>query len=77
MNYTNRSSYDLHSFVIVLTQLGIIYSFIYLFILWMGTQNGLIVPFLESASFKKRKRNVMKRIKLFYKVSKKGNMLTL
>ena len=39
----------------------------------MGTQNGHNVPFLESASFKKRKRNVMKRIKQFYKISKKGN----
>ena len=29
--------------------------------------------FLESASLEKRKRNVMKRIKQFYKISKKGN----
>ena len=34
----------------------------------MGTQNGHIVPFLESASLKKRKR-----IKQIYKVFKKGN----
>ena len=39
----------------------------------MGTQNGHNVPFLESASLKKRKRNVMKRIKQFHKISKKGN----
>ena len=39
----------------------------------MGTQNGHNVPFLESASLKKRKRNVMKRIKQFYKISKKGD----
>ena len=39
----------------------------------MGTQNGHNVPFLESASLKKRKINVMKRIKQFYKISKKGN----
>ena len=37
----------------------------------MGTQNGHNVPFLESASLKKRKRKVMKRIKQFYKISKK------
>ena len=28
----------------------------------MGTQNGHNVPFLETASLKKRKRKVMKRI---------------
>ena len=39
----------------------------------MGTQNGHNVPFLESASLKKRKRNVIKRIKQYYKISKKGN----
>ena len=39
----------------------------------MGTQNGHNVSFLESASLKKRKRNVMKRIKQFHKISKKGN----
>ena len=39
----------------------------------MRTQNGHNVPFLKSASFKKRKRNVMKPIKQFYKISKKGN----
>ena len=39
----------------------------------METQNGHNVPFLESASLDKRKRNVMKRIKQFYKISKKGN----
>ena len=31
------------------------------------------MSFLESASLEKRKRNVMKRIKQFYKISKKGN----
>ena len=31
------------------------------------------MTFLESASLKKKKRNVMKRIKQFYKISKKGN----
>ena len=39
----------------------------------MGTQNRLNVPFLESASFKKRKRKAMKRIKQIYNISKKGN----
>ena len=39
----------------------------------METQNGHNVPFLDSASLKKRKRNVMKRIKQFYEISKKGN----
>ena len=39
----------------------------------MGTQNGHNVPFLESASLQKRKRNIMKRIKQFYKISKKAN----
>ena len=39
----------------------------------MGIQNCHNVPFLESASLKKRKRNVMKRIKQFYKISKKGS----
>ena len=36
----------------------------------MGIQNGHNVPFLESASLKNKK---MKRIKQFYKISKKGN----
>ena len=40
----------------------------------MGTQNGHNVPFLESPFLKKRKRNVMKRIKQIYKISKKGNI---
>ena len=35
----------------------------------MGTQNGYNVPFLESASLKKRKRKTMKRIKQIYKIS--------
>ena len=39
----------------------------------MGTQNGHNVPFLESASLKKRKRKVVKRIKQIYKISKKCN----
>ena len=39
----------------------------------MGTQNGHNVPFLESASLEKRKRSVLKRIKQFYKISKKSN----
>ena len=30
------------------------------------------MPFLESASLKKRERNVMKRIKQIYNISKKG-----
>ena len=36
----------------------------------MGTQNGHNVPFLESASLKKRKRKVVKRITQIYKISK-------
>ena len=39
----------------------------------MGTQNGHNVPFLESVSLKKRKRKALKRIKQFYKISKKGD----
>ena len=39
----------------------------------MGTENGHIVPFLESASLRKRKRKAMKRIKQKYKMSIKGN----
>ena len=39
----------------------------------MGTQNGHNVPFLEPASLEKRKRNIMKRLKQLYKISKKGN----
>ena len=31
------------------------------------------MSFLESASLKRRNRNVMKRIKQFYRISKKGN----
>ena len=38
----------------------------------MGTQNGQNVPFLKSASLRKRKRKAMK-IKQIYKISKKGN----
>ena len=38
----------------------------------MGTQNGHNVPFLKSASLRKRKRKAMKRIKK-YKISKKSN----
>ena len=38
----------------------------------MGTQNGHNVPFLKSASLKKRKIKAMKRIKQIYKISKKG-----
>ena len=34
---------------------------------------GHNVPFLESASLRKRKRKAMKRIKQKYKISKKGN----
>ena len=45
----------------------------FFFFLWVGIQNGHNVPFLESASLEKRKRNVMKRIKQFYKISKNGN----
>ena len=39
----------------------------------MGTQNGHNVPFLESASLKKRKRKAMKRIEQIHKISEKGN----
>ena len=39
----------------------------------MGTQNGHNVPFLDSASLRKRKRNVMNIIKQSYEISKKGN----
>ena len=39
----------------------------------MGTQNGHKVPFLQSASIRKRKRKAMKRIKQIYRISKKGN----
>ena len=35
--------------------------------------NGSAERDLESASLKKRKRNVIKRIKQFYEISKKGN----
>ena len=38
-----------------------------------GNTERAHVPFLESAPLKKRKRNVMKRIKQFYKISKMGN----
>ena len=37
----------------------------------MGTQNGHNVPFLESASLKKKKRKAMKRIKPIYKISER------
>ena len=47
------------------------YLFIFFFFLWMGTQNRHNVPVLESASFKKRKRKAMKRIKQFYKISQR------
>ena len=43
----------------------------------MGTQNGHNMPFLESASLKKRKTNVMKRIKQFYKYLKRAGMWAL
>ena len=39
----------------------------------MGTQNGHNVPFLLSASLKKRKRKAVKRIKQVCKISKKCN----
>ena len=39
----------------------------------MGTHNRHNVSFLESASFRKRKRKAMKRIKRIYKISKKAN----
>ena len=39
----------------------------------MGTQNGHNVPFLESASLRKRKRKAIKRIKQIHEISKKGN----
>ena len=46
--------------------------FFFFFFLMNGNTEWAHVPFLKSASLKKRKRNVMKRIK-FYKISKKGN----
>ena len=45
------------------------FFFFFFFFLWMGTQNGHNVPFLESASLEKRKRSVIKQ---FYKISKKS-----
>ena len=39
----------------------------------MGTQNRHNVPFLESASFKKKKRKALKRIKQIDKIFKNGN----
>ena len=39
----------------------------------MGTQNGHILPFPESASLKKRRRKAVKRIKQVYKTFKKCN----
>ena len=39
----------------------------------MEAQNGHNVPFLKSASLKKRKRKAMKRIKQIYKIKKKNN----
>ena len=39
----------------------------------MGTQNRHNVPFLKSASLKKRKRKAMNRIKQIAKIFKKGN----
>ena len=39
----------------------------------MGTQNGHNVPFLKSASLKKRKRKAMKKIIQIYKIFKQGN----
>ena len=38
----------------------------------MGIQNGHIVPFLECASLRKRKRKAIRKIKQKYKISKKG-----
>ena len=49
------------------------YTTCHFFFLWMGTQNGHSVPFLESASLKKWKRKAMKRIKQIHKISKNGN----
>ena len=46
---------------------AVFFFFFSFFFLGMGTQNGHNVTFLESASLKKRKR-----IKQFYKISKKG-----
>ena len=37
----------------------------------MRTKNGHNVPFVESASLKKRKRKAMRRIKLIYRISKR------
>ena len=48
--------------------------FCFSFVFYEWEQNGYNVPFLESASLmRKRKRKPMKRIKRFYKISKKGN----
>ena len=42
----------------------------------MGTQDEHKVPFLESVSLQKRKRNAMKRIKQIVKIFKKGDSVT-
>ena len=42
-------------------------SFFLSFFLWVGTQNGHNVPFLKSASFKKRKRKVIKSYRLSFR----------
>ena len=44
-----------------------------IFFLWIGTQKGHNVPFLEAASPKKRKIKAMKRTKEIYKIYKMGN----
>ena len=38
----------------------------------MGTQNGHVMPFLEFASLREKKKKVMKKNKTIYKISKKG-----
>ena len=49
------------------------YIIFFFFHIYMETQNGHNVPFLESASPRKRKRKAMKIIKEKYEISKKGN----
>ena len=55
------------------TASSVVFLRIFFFFLSVGTQNGHNVPFLESASLEKR-RSVMKKIKQFYKISRKSNL---
>ena len=54
----------------VFLRLSYPHFFFFFFFFLMGTQNGHDVPFLESASLKKRER-----IKQIYKIFKKGNRI--